>query len=61
MADSNANRRLENNNPFEPWNGINRDNPFAPWNDPTKRDNPFAAWNNPFGHGLYEKEARRYR
>lgn len=54
-------RRPENDDPFAPWNGINRDSPFAPWNDPMKRDNPFTAWNNPFGRGRYEEEARRYR
>ena len=49
-----------NNNPFEPWNGINRDNPFAPWNDPMKKDDPFAAWNDPFGSGRHRDESDRF-
>ena len=46
----------QNTDPFEPWNGFDRDNPFAPWNDPMKKDDPFACWNNPFGHGKYRDE-----
>lgn len=50
----------ENDNPFEPWSGMDADNPFAPWNDPMKKDDPFACWNNPFGSGRYRKEADEY-
>lgn len=53
--------KLKNNNPFEPWNGVDKNNPFAPWNDITKRNNPFACWNNPFGYGEYEDEAEEWR
>lgn len=49
-----------NDNPFEPWNGPDKNNPFAPWNGP-QRDNPFACWNNPFGIGEYRKEADEYK
>lgn len=49
-----------NDNPFEPWNGIQKDDPFAPWNDPQKAEDPWACWNDPFGHGKYEEEARWY-
>jgi len=50
----------KNDNPFEPWNGMDKDNPFAPWNNPIKKDDPFACWNNPFGHGKYREEVDRY-
>lgn len=41
--------RFVNDDPFAPWNGIDRDNPFAPWNCGNQND-PFAPWNDPFGH-----------
>ena len=51
----------KNDNPFEPWNGIDKDNPFRPWNEPMKKDDPFACWNDPFGWGRYRKEVDEYR
>lgn len=44
---------MKNNDPFEPWNGFNKDDPFAPWNDPMKKDDPF-------GHGSYKSDADNY-
>jgi hypothetical protein len=51
---------MRNNNPFEKWNGIDKNDPFAPWNDPMKKDDPFACWNNPFGHGNYRDEVDKF-
>ncbi len=50
-----------NDDPFQPWNGIERDNPFAPHNGPDA-DNPFKPWNSPFGNSdqLNDRERRDY-
>jgi len=51
---------MENHNPFEKWNGFDRDNPNAPWNNPMKKDDPFACWNNPFGKGKHRDEVDNF-
>lgn len=50
-----------NENPFEPWNGFDRDNPFAAHNGFDK-DNPFKPWNDPFGtaNDLTDNERKTY-
>lgn len=55
--------RFTNDNPFAPWNGIERDNPFKPWNG-IDRNDPFAPWNDPFGRdhtGRYREYDERDR
>ena len=50
-----------NNDPFQPWNGFEKDNPFAPHNG-FDSDNPFKPWNSPFGTSddLTREEKRNY-
>lgn len=52
--------KFKNTNPYEPWNGIEKDDPFAPWNDPMKADDPLACWNDKSGIGKFQNECERY-
>lgn len=51
----------KNNDPFQVWNGFDRDNPFAAHNG-FDRDDPFKPWNDTFGRDdqLNNEERRSY-
>lgn len=50
-----------NDDPFQPWNGFDKDNPFAAHNG-FDSGNPFKPWNSPFGTSgdLTTEERRSY-